>query len=185
MVKIKNVGKKFESSFQACVPDFALIYRLPDSAQSFGGQSTLRFSRKNPFDYILWDSKSRILYALELKTVAGKSISFERSKDESGEIHYHQITGLNAWAKYPGITAGIVVEFRQEERTIFLEINDFNVLVGAIQKKSFNYDDILNLNIPHYVIKQEKMRTNYKYDIDSFLNERALLSNTEEVNNEV
>lgn len=73
-----NVGKVFESRIQKCVPDYAKIFRLPDSAQSFGKSRNLRFSRKNPFDYFMWDSSRHYLYALELKTVKGKSISFEK-----------------------------------------------------------------------------------------------------------
>lgn len=164
-----NVGKVFEKNVQNSVPKYALMYRLPDSAQSFGGASKLRFSRKNPFDFMMWDSKRHILYALELKTVAGKSISFERSKDDSGEIHCHQIVGLREWSKYDGIIAGFIIEFRQIEKTIFLAINDFDTLIGLIDKKSFNVSDIDNLNIPYFVIAQEKVRTNYKYDIESFL----------------
>lgn len=175
MIKIKNVGKKFESSIQSCVPEYALMYRLPDSAQSFGGSSKLRFSKKNPFDFLLWDSLRHILYAFELKTVAGKSISFERSKDETGEIHFHQINGLREWSLYDGIISGFIVEFRQIEKTIFIEINDFDSLIEAIDKKSFSYNDIKNLHIPHIEIAQEKMRVNYKYDVASFLNESALL----------
>ena len=81
-----NIGKRFEDDFRKSVPSYALLYRIPDSAQSFGGSSNLRFSRKNPFDYLMWDSKKHILYALELKTVAGKSISFERCREENKEI---------------------------------------------------------------------------------------------------
>lgn len=176
MVVIKNIGKQFERNIQSSVPEYALMHRLPDSAQSFGGASKLRFSRKSPFDFILWDSSKHFLYALELKTVAGKSISFERSKEDSGEIHYHQIVGLREWSKYNGIIAGFIIEFRQIEETIFLAINDFDTLIGLIDKKSFNVSDIENFNIPHFVIKQEKMRTNYKYDIESLLNERIVLS---------
>ena len=88
---MKGVGKVFENNFKKSMPDYALLYRLPDAAQSFGKSSNLRFSNKNPFDFILFDSKWKILYALELKSVKGKSISFERTKEDKGDIHYHQI----------------------------------------------------------------------------------------------
>ena len=96
-----NTGKVFEAQFKKSVPDYALLYRLPDSAQSFGGQSqNIRFSNKSPFDFILWDSHAHILYALEMKTVAGKSISFERDKSKTKDIHRHQIDELNKWNKW-------------------------------------------------------------------------------------
>lgn len=164
----QNVGKIFEKSIQKSVPDYALMYRLPDAAQSFGG-GNLRFSRKNPFDFILFDSKARTLYALELKTVAGKSISFERTKEESREIHYHQIVGLNEWNKYDGIIAGFIIEFRQIETTIFLEISEFIKLISLIDKKSFNMNDLNDNHIHYLVIEQKKSRTRYTYNIDKFL----------------
>lgn len=169
LIKIKNTGKILEQQWAKSVPDYVLLCRLPDAAQSFGGSSKLRFSRKNPFDYIMWDSKNRILYAIELKTVKGKSISFERSKDEDGEIHHHQIAGLSEWSKFDNTICGFVIEFREIEKTVFIEINEFNHLMSAISKKSFNYDDLTNLNIRHNIIPQKKARTRYTYDVDGFL----------------
>lgn len=164
-----NIGKVFEEQIKISVPDYALLYRLPDAAQSFGGSNKLRFSRKNPFDFIMWDSLNHNLFALEMKTVKGTSISFERNKDENGEIHYHQIKGLNDWNKYDGVICGFIIEFRKLEKTIFLEIEDFNSLIKLINKKSFNMQDIINNNIKHLVIPQQKKRTKYRYDIDTFL----------------
>lgn len=151
------------------VPDYALLYRLPDAAQSFGGNNKLRFSRKNPFDFLLWDSKRHVLYALEMKTVSGKSISFERSKEENKEIHYHQIEGLNNWNRYDGIVCGFIIEFRELETTVFIDIDSFNSLIDKIPKKSFNMDDLVNSGLPYCVISQRKKRTRYIYDMDSFL----------------
>lgn len=164
-----NVGKVFEEQMKKSVPDYALLYRLPDSAQSFGGGNNLRFSRKNPFDFLLWDSKKHKLYALEMKTVKGKSISFEREKNESKEIHYHQIKGLNEWNKYDGITCGFIIEFREIETTVFIDIEAFNSLIRQTTKKSFSYNDLQNSGLPYIVIPQEKKRTRYLYDIESLL----------------
>ena len=97
-----NKGKLFEQQLSKSIPDYALLYRLPDPAQSFGGENNLRFSAKNPFDFLLWDSLKHRLYAIEAKTVDGKSISFERTKEDKGIIHLHQINGLNKWDKFDG-----------------------------------------------------------------------------------
>ena len=165
-----NVGKKFESAIQKAVPkETAIMYRLPDSAQSFGGSSRLRFSRKNPFDFILWDSIGRNLYALELKTVKGKSISFERSKEESGQIHYHQICGLNEWSQYSGTICGFIIEFREIETTIFLSITEFNKLSAEIPKKSFTLNNLEEGCFDFVIIEQEKKKTQYRYDVAGFL----------------
>ena len=102
---MKNVGKEFEDSIKRSIPSHILLYRIPDAAQSFSG-GNLRFSRKNPFDFIMWDSQYRILYALEMKTVSGKSVSFERSLDEHGDIHVHQIEGLKEWSNTTALPVG-------------------------------------------------------------------------------
>lgn len=167
----RNVGKIFEANIKKSIPNYALLYRLPDSAQSFGGSNNLRFSRRNPFDFLLWDSMRHILYALEMKTVTGKSISFERTKEESGEIHFHQICALNDWNKYDGIICGFVIEFRKIETTVFIPIDSFNKLISYIDKKSFNYDDLVESSLPYVVIPQTKKRTRYTYDIDNFLSQ--------------
>lgn len=167
--RMKNQGKLFEQEWAKSVPDYTLLYRLPDSAQSFGRNSNLRFSNKSPFDYLLWDSHEHILYALELKTVKGHSISFERSKEESKEIHYHQIVGLNTWNSYDGIVGGFLISFRDKEKTVFLPIDSFNRLVETINKKSFNLDDLNNSNLPFCVIPQRKIRTRYTYDVTALL----------------
>ena len=164
-----NVGKLFEQQLKKSVPIYALFYRLPDAAQSFNRTNKLRFSAKNPFDFLLWDSTSKILFAIEAKTVAHKSISFEREKTDTGDIHHHQINGLNEWNKYDGIICGFIIEFRELEKTIFLEIRQFNKLVNVIKKKSFTLNDLDNNKINYYTITQKKARTRYTYDLDNFL----------------
>ena len=165
-----NQGKRFEEDLKKSVPDYALLYRLPDPAQSFSGGKNTRFSRHNPFDFIIFSPTTRTLYALEAKTVRGKSISFERSKDDHAEIHSYQIDGLNEWNVYDGTICGFVIEFRVLEKTVFIKIEDFNRLLEIIDKKSFNYNDLMKNDIPFYIIGQEKKRTRYTYDIDGFLN---------------
>ena len=166
---MQNIGKVFEEQIKKSIPSYVLLYRLPDAAQSFDRNSGLRFSHKNPFDYIMWDSKQKILFALELKTVQGKSISFERDKTEKGTIHFHQIDGLNKWNKYDGIICGFFIEFRQLEKTVFIDIDSFNKLISCVQKKSFCFDDLDYFEIPYIIIGQKMNRTRYTYDIESFL----------------
>lgn len=164
-----NVGKQFELNFKKSIPDYVLLYRPPDSAQSFLNNSKLRFSRKSPFDYLMWDSQRHILYALELKTVKGISISFERDKEEKREIHYHQIKGLNEWNKYDGIICGFIIEFRKIEKTVFIGIDSFNKLIASINKSSFNYTDLVESKLDYIIIPQTKKRTQYSYDIEQLL----------------
>lgn len=166
---MRNIGKVFEDSLKHSVPSYALLYRLPDSAQAFDKNSGLRFSKKNPFDFLLWDSKRHILYALEAKTVSGKSISFERAKSDYGGIHLHQIKGLSEWSKYDGIIAGFIIEFRGLNKTVFIDIDSFKKLTDIVTKKSINYDDIISNDISYQVISQQKKRTRYTYNLGNFL----------------
>ena len=87
-----NIGKIFEQNWKKSIPDNVFYYRPPDSAQSFGNTTNLRFSAKSPCDCFMFNGE--ILYTLELKTVGTKSISFERDKTDKGVIHKHQIDNL-------------------------------------------------------------------------------------------
>lgn len=165
---MKNEGKRFEDDIKKSVPDYVLYYRLPDPPQSFGGSSILRFSRKNPFDFLMWDSMNRTLFAIETKTVKGKSISFERNKNENGLIHIHQIDNLKKWNEYDGIKCGFIIEFRQIETTVFIDIESFHKLSNIITKKSFTIKDFDDNNLEYIVIPQVKKRTRYIYDLDKF-----------------
>ena len=171
-----NPGKRFEQDFKNSIPDNILLYRLHDSAQAFGITEGLRFSSKNPFDYLMFDCDNRNLYALELKTIIGKSISFERSKDDHGIIHYHQITGLNNWSKYPGVICGLIIEFRSIDKVIFLSIAEFNKLISNINKKSFSFSDLEKYNIGYITIGSKKLRTHYRYDLGLFIEETKSIS---------
>lgn len=176
---MKNVGKVFEQDFIKSAPEYVGIIRLPDAAQSFYRSSNLRFSHKNPYDYILWNPKVLTLYALELKTVKGKSISFERTKSEHGEIHYHQIIGLQNFEKIGECVCGFIIEFRELATTIFLPISEFTRLMNETPKKSFNFNDLSTYNIQYITIGQKMLKTHYRYDIDTFLTDTAIHLSTE------
>lgn len=171
----KNVGKVFEEQFKKSVPEYCLLIRLNDPPQSFGGGSA-RFSIKNPCDYILFDAKHRILVPIELKTTKYKSMSFEdvNSKEQQSKmIHAHQIAGLTGFAKYDNVHAGFLFNFRDEnnslERCYFQRIEDFNVMVKSIDKKSFNEIDLLKYNAVK--IQGTKKRVRYIWNINGFLEE--------------
>ena len=171
---MKNVGKVFENDFIKSIPEYAWHMRIPDSAQSFAPNSSLRFSRKNPYDFIVWNPNTLTLYALELKTTKGKSISFERNKSENKSIHSHQIDGLTQVNKYSGIVSGFVIEFRVLEKTVFIPISEFNRLISIIGKSSINYDDLDKNNINYIIIPQSLLKTHYRYDIQTFFNKTGL-----------
>lgn len=176
----KNSGKVFEDDFKKSIPDYCLLIRLPDPPQAFTQRSDTRFSNKNPFDFLMYDSNSRLLWTLELKSTKFKSISFEDVNIEEVQnkmIHKHQILGLMNCAKYDGVCSGFVYNFRDEknnvERTYFQDINDFNKMVDKIGKKSLNELDLI-LDGNAVKINGVKRRVRYAWDIDGFLKSQDL-----------
>ena len=73
---------------------------------------------------------------------------------------------------------GFVIEFRELETTIFLPIKEFLKLQSLIPKKSFNYKDLSIYNINYITISQSLLKTHYRYDINSFLEQTALHDDT-------
>lgn len=175
MAKQINFGKRFEESIKNSIPNHCLLVRLPDPPHSFTQRSDTKFSVKNPCDYLLFDSVSRSLLPLELKTTKYKSISFEDincDEEQNKMVHKHQILGLLKMSKYDGVFPSFIFNFRDEkndmERTYLQDIKSFVYMTGIIGKSSFNEIDLLKYNAIR--IDGEKKRTRYKWDIDGLLN---------------
>ena len=172
---MKNVGKIFETIIKDSLPDYAMLTRLPDPPQSFTQRSDTKFSQKNPYDYLCFDTVGRILYCWELKTTSQKYLTYHTSKEDekekkSANIQWHQIEGLTKASKYQNVIAGFLINFRLdngEQLLYFLNINDFNKMKENANKKSFNImDAVLNGAIK---INGNKKRTRYHWDLDEFL----------------
>lgn len=174
----KNSGKVFEESVKKCIPEYALLIRLPDPPQSFTKRNDTRFSHKNPCDYICFDTNSRTLYCLELKSTKNKSISYEdinTDKEENKMIHKHQILGLKNFSKYKNVRAGFIFNFRHFEddkekyleKTYFQSIENFLKMIDKINKKSFDEADLI-LYGNAIVINGEKKRTRFYWNFDEF-----------------
>ena len=74
VIAVTNSGKVFEAQIIKSLPnDYAKHLRLNDSTGMLGTTTNLRFSNKNPFDFMIWNSKQFRLYCLELKTKKNKS----------------------------------------------------------------------------------------------------------------
>lgn len=165
---MKNIGKIFEKNFKDSIPKNIWCYKPPDAAQAFNMDNTkLRFSAHSPCDYMLFNG--RLLCFFELKTFDG-ACSFERSKEEHGNIHHHQIVTLKKYSGYRNTVAGFILDFRKTGNTYFLGIKDFDVLTEKITKKSFNEKDIMNYCNPVEIEKQ-KLKVNYRYNIKKLLND--------------
>lgn len=162
----KNVGKVFEENWKKSIPENVWYYRPPDSAQSFGSNSNLRFSAKSPCDCFMYNGE--VFYTLELKSVGTTSISFERTKEDKGVIHKHQIDKLLEFSTYKNIVSGLLLDFRLSNKTYFCMIEEFANMTNNLDKKSFNEKDLNEWCNP-IVIEKKKLKVNYRYDVEGFL----------------
>lgn len=175
----KNTGKNFESTIKSNAPPYLKITRIPDPPQSFTQRSDTRFSKKNPYDFEVFDSVHRINYCWELKTVAQKYLTYHTSEKDEEEnkganIKWHQIEGLTKASEYDNVIAGFLLNFRLdtgEQLLYFLNIKDFNKFRKGTNKKSLNIMDVsLNGGIK---INGEKLRVNYRWNLDEFLESQS------------
>lgn len=164
-------GKIFEQNWKKSIPEDIWYYRPPDSAQSFGTNTNLRFSAKSPCDCFMYNGE--VFYTLELKSVGTTSISFERTKEDKGVIHKHQIDKLLEFSKYKNIVSGLLLDFRLSNNTYFCMIEEFVNMIDNLDKKSFNEKDLYEWCNP-IVIEKKKMKVNYRYSVEKFLEETRL-----------
>lgn len=176
---MKNEGKKFESLFKSCSPPYLKITRIPDPPQSFTQRDDTKYSKKNPYDFECFDSVRRILYCLELKTTSQKYLTYhtcveDEKEKKSANIQWHQIIGLTEASEYDNCSAGFMFNFRLdngEQLLYFMNIKDFNRFRLSANKKSLNILDIsLNGGVK---IKGEKLRKNYRWNLDEFLESQS------------
>lgn len=172
----KNVGKKFESIIKDCMPEYAMLTRIPDPPQSFVKREDTRFSKKNPYDYVCFDSIHRIFYCLELKSTSQKYMTYHINEDDesSAMIKWHQIEGLTNAVKFNNVIAGFFLNFRLdsgEQLLYFWHINDFNKFRNNTNKKSFNIMDVVLYS--GIKINGEKKRVHYKWYLGDFLESQS------------
>lgn len=164
-----SVGKKFEDNWKKSIPPNIFYYRPPDAAQAFSMQNNnLRFSQHSPCDCFIYNGN--IFCCFELKTVAGTSISFEKEKSDKGVIHKYQFDSLKNFSEYKSVVSGFVLDFRKSDNTYFVEVNDLLCLISNINKKSFNEKDLTEYCSP-IIIQKQKLKVNYRYDVEKLLNE--------------
>jgi len=152
-----NEGKRFEQNFKKSIPADVYCLRLTDSSPAgFGENENMRFSIQSPFDFILY--KNGKMFALELKSIKGKSISFSGS---SPMIKPHQVKALTQAAKF-GIIAGFIFNFR-ENGTYFLTIQKFNDFVSSTTRKSI---DLSHCKFEGIEMYETKLKVNSRYDTE-------------------
>lgn len=162
-----NSGKDFEAQWKASVPEGVLIQRMSDPAQSFFGGSTARFSPNNPYDFFMYRKPN--LFCLELKSKKSASFTFWREDFENSQfdIKKHQILGLLEASQYDGVIAGLIMNFRNVNRTYFISIENFIRLTSSIEKKSVNEKDIVGCGA--VFIEQTLKKVKYHFHIDQLI----------------
>lgn len=120
------------------------------------------------------ESKNIHFVCVGIKDCKGKINLVRALEGGNGDIHFYQIEGLEKLNSVGNCVCGFIIEFREIEKTIFLNIKDFMKLSDMIEKKSFTISDLDSNNIPYVVIEQRLMKTNSKYNVEDFLKVTAV-----------
>ena len=155
-------GKRFELDFQASAKQQGIYkYRLRDCGGWKGNeldqQSSLRFTPSNSYDLILFHQGN--MFALELKSVAGTSFPFPKTK-ANGSPH-HQVEGLLEASEY-NVTAGYVINFRKYPATFFVPIETFAEYMLMSSRKSLPFSTAQELGI---MLPHRQLKVNFRYDL--------------------
>lgn len=158
-----NTGKIFEKSFRKSIPDSENVYcyRLKDGTASWnmGNSENVRFQAENIADFFLFYDK--YLLILELKSHRGKSLPLNK-------VRSNQIKEMTEASKKLGVIPFLIVFFSDIERCFALRINTFNDFAKNNDRKSiplsFFEEEAIEIGV-------KKLKTNYKFDINSFLEE--------------
>lgn len=182
-----NAGKKFENAFKTSIDETLIYYqRINDPAQSFTQTDSLRFSLQNPYDCYAYFFPN--LFTWELKSTEQTSMTFwredfvDKTKKQTFMVKKNQVQGLLKSSKYRGIISGLILNFRKENHTYFLHINDFIKMTTNLEKKSFNEQDVIQNN--GYIIESLLKKVNYKYNIQKLIADMQLKYNQIEIKGE-
>lgn len=163
---MKNLGKVFEQNFRKSIPVSKKIYyyRLKDTASSYyGGNENLRFSQNNIADAFLFyvgDYMTNLLI-LEFKNHKGKSLPLSCIKE-------NQLNGMIDANKKTGVIPMLVVFFIDVEKCYSLNIEFVEKFIENNERKSIpiNYFEEYGTKI-----EVTKLKTNYRYNIEKWLNQ--------------
>lgn len=165
---MKNQGKVFENNFRLSIPKTPNVfyYRLKDTASSYyGGNEFLRFSQSNIADAFLLHTNNQFnithLLILELKSHKGKSLPFSA-------IRENQLKEMFIASEYRKVLPFLIVFFSDIERCFALPIQKVVALKQEGTRKSIPLEYFEEQGTEIEVIK---LRTNYRYNIEKFLEE--------------
>ena len=151
-----NRGKQFEQLIQKQFEELEDISvdRLYDVTTGFKNQN-------NVCDLIVY--KQGTLNYIECKAIHGNTLNFK------SHIRPNQWNKLLKKSFIPGVNAGILCWFIDNNITLFLDIYDLNYLKDH-GNKSFNVKTDIK-TIPTVLIESKKKRIFFEYNLDKFLEE--------------
>jgi recombination protein U len=107
---MKNEGKRFERDFIESIPESWYTHRFHDSAGTWQGGTTARFTPSNVCDFMIFYNSQ--LWLLELKSHKGSSLPLTC-------IRQKQLDGL-LLAEHKSVKAGFVINFRDFNETYYV-----------------------------------------------------------------
>lgn len=160
-------GKQFEQDFQKSIPFDTYWYRLrdcpsgwtagePTSMSPPGAKPLRRFTPRNGYDLFLFGNNT--LFTLELKTTKGPRFPLSNMSDL-------QETELARSHGYAGVVSGLVVNYRELERTFFLPIT----AVWAVRLEGVKSINIAAAEAYGVEIPQRKKLVHYRYDVEHMM----------------
>ena len=145
-----NNGHIFEQEFKKSIPKGVYIKRLKVSGMNYKGNG-------NEGDYLVYLFPH--LFIFELKSHKGKSIPFDNLRD-------NQLKGLKGLKIIPGVKTGFIFNFRDLEKTYFIEIDKVINFMRNGERKSFPIEWVESEGIR---VGHKKARTRYTYDLHKLL----------------
>ena len=117
------------------------------------------------------------LFYIECKSTIGTGVGYQLKKtDNKASIKYHQIQDLLERSQYDDIHCGLLIKYA-DRRTkskvkkggcFWVEINKFVNWARLSKKHSINLYDCQKIGIR---VEEQKLRTNYRYNIEGLFNE--------------
>lgn len=150
------VGKKFEQDFQKSVPTGFYYYRLRDAAGWRVGTDT-RFTVSNDYDMFMF--ALGYLFAIELKTVKGRSIPFSA-------LNSNQEMGLMKAAAHEGVQSGVLVFLRASDEIFWVPIWEWVSAKARLERKSLGLTELRDIGI---AVSFRRPRTRIKVDVYTFV----------------
>ena len=149
-----NRGKQFEQVIQKQFEQLEDISvdRLYDVTTGFKNQN-------NVCDLMVF--KNGTLNYIECKAIHGNTLNFK------SHIRQNQWNKLMEKSFIPGVNAGILCWFIDNDITLFLDISDLNYLKDH-GNKSFNVKTDIK-TIPTVLIEGKKKRIFFEYNLNKFL----------------